>query len=104
MPLYASQIAYRLAWDPARSFALTGLKRGIVWLSVIGLCSTLTALPTDLMCNPNEHFPRCIHYAANAYIQLLYSTLDPVSKALNDGRLCFVEPVQAIERYTEKNE
>ena len=45
------------------------------------------------MCNPNEHFPRCIHYAANAYIQLHYSTLDPVSKALNDGRLCFVEPV-----------
>ena len=55
------------------------------------------------MWNPNEHFPRCIHYAANAYIQLLYSVLDPVSKALNDGRLCFVEPVQAVVRYAEIN-
>jgi len=82
---------------------MTGLKHGIVWLSVTGLSNTLTALPTDLMCNLIEHFPRCIHYAANAYIQLLYSTLDPVRKALNDGRLCFVEPVQAVVRCTEIN-
>jgi len=82
---------------------MTALKHDIVWLSVMWLSNTLTALPTDLMRNPNEHFPRCIHYAANAYIQLLYSTLDPVRKALNDGRLCFVQPMQAVVRCTEIN-
>jgi hypothetical protein len=87
--------------DPSRWQAWNMTLSGLVF--VIGLSSTLTALPTDLTWNPNEHFPRCIHYAANAYIQLLSSVLDPVIKVLNDGRLCFVEPVQAVVKYTEIN-
>jgi hypothetical protein len=70
-------------------------------LTVMGLTSLLTALREDLMWNGTEHFSRCIHYRVNAYIQLLHSALDPVSRALNSVRLSFVEPVKAADTNTE---
>ena len=33
-----------------------------------------------LMRNPTEHFPRCIHYAANAYVQLSVEYLTQLVK------------------------